>query len=734
MLNGRNEKSLKIFFCKSISIIILLFLLVAVFCLITPSFATPQSTKSIDIFSNNPNYKNNEPGSWKITKTSKWVSKDTVEVKMDVDTVLKKSDKNVDVIIALDEFQFLGEEKSKGLKEDVSDFSSSSQVLSSLTDNKEDLLGKVSSLKNEGTTSYYRALINVENILESYVKEDERECIVLMIMGGYSFNDSPYEEIEYKYLKEKYPFVIFNGIQYEMGNTVLEEIEKASDNYFVTDSSSLNSILFDVSLASEAYSIFRINDYIDANNFSIQSDGIKVSKGSITIDENDHCVNWNIAGLKSKTSATLTMKMKLKNELTNVAGLYSTGLKSIVKSEISDIEDYIEREETISLLNNSKVVYDGNMPTDCSLNEIPEGKNYFVFDTVEISENIPKCNGYQFKGWEIITDGVSKINDDYFTMPGEDVILRGVWSKVQVSKLMNGKVSELRTLYKQVEKEAKKYTGNSSTFKGNKNVYYYYGDTDNNKVLFAGFCWRIVRTTDTGGVKLIYYGIPDSSGWCTGVGTTIGKEYFNSYWDSGNAHVGYMYGDKDGTTYDVVHANKNNSTIKKGIDDWFKNNMLKYKDYLEGTVWCNDRSLSSGTGIGKTTTYYSAYKRLYENGNKADLTCQNDNDKFTVNSENGNGALTYPIALITADELILTYDASRHTYSIGGDVSYFWTMTPARGTLSGGYIYTFEGSQLSFNTRALDSSSIRPAISLQSEIEYSSGDGSAQKPYVILTD
>lgn len=104
MLNGRNEKFLKIFFCKSISIIILLFLLVAVFCLITPSFATPQSTKSIDIFSNNPNYKNNEPGSWKITKTSKWVSKDTVEVKMDVDTVLKKSDKNVDVIIALDEF------------------------------------------------------------------------------------------------------------------------------------------------------------------------------------------------------------------------------------------------------------------------------------------------------------------------------------------------------------------------------------------------------------------------------------------------------------------------------------------------------------------------------------------------------------------------------------------------------------------------------------------------------
>ena len=37
-------------------------------------------------------------------------------------------------------------------------------------------------------------------------------------------------------------------------------------------------------------------------------------------------------------------------------------------------------------------------------------------------------------------------------------------------------------------------------------VYYYRGDIDNNHVLFGGFCWKIVRTTETGGVKLIYNG------------------------------------------------------------------------------------------------------------------------------------------------------------------------------------------------------------------------------------
>ena len=37
-------------------------------------------------------------------------------------------------------------------------------------------------------------------------------------------------------------------------------------------------------------------------------------------------------------------------------------------------------------------------------------------------------------------------------------------------------------------------------------VYYYRGNVDNH-VLFANYCWRIVRTTETGGVKLIYNGV-----------------------------------------------------------------------------------------------------------------------------------------------------------------------------------------------------------------------------------
>ena len=39
-------------------------------------------------------------------------------------------------------------------------------------------------------------------------------------------------------------------------------------------------------------------------------------------------------------------------------------------------------------------------------------------------------------------------------------------------------------------------------------VYYYKGNVQNNNVLFGGFCWKIVRTTETGGVKIVYNGVP----------------------------------------------------------------------------------------------------------------------------------------------------------------------------------------------------------------------------------
>ncbi len=47
--------------------------------------------------------------------------------------------------------------------------------------------------------------------------------------------------------------------------------------------------------------------------------------------------------------------------------------------------------------------------------------------------------------------------------------------------------------------------GDTTTYANN--IYYYTGNVENNNVLFANYCWKIVRTTDTGGVKIVYNGV-----------------------------------------------------------------------------------------------------------------------------------------------------------------------------------------------------------------------------------
>ncbi len=80
-------------------------------------------------------------------------------------------------------------------------------------------------------------------------------------------------------------------------------------------------------------------------------------------------------------------------------------------------------------------------------------------------------------------------------------------------------------------------------------IYYYRGNVTNNNVKFAGFCWKAVRTTSTGGVKLVYNGRPDASGHCTNTtesSTQIKTSKFNEN-NNSPAYIGYMYGTIDGT-------------------------------------------------------------------------------------------------------------------------------------------------------------------------------------------
>ncbi|MBR7041871.1 MAG: hypothetical protein IKI04_00035, partial [Bacilli bacterium] len=115
-------------------------------------------------------------------------------------------------------------------------------------------------------------------------------------------------------------------------------------------------------------------------------------------------------------------------------------------------------------------------------------------------------------------------------------------------------------------------------------IYYYRGAVDNNNVLFGGFCWKIVRTTDTGGIKLIYNGVP-SNGECNNTGTDsqlASTAKFNTNSNS-PADVGYMYGTR--------YAYKSKSSSNLATPYLYGNDFT----YANGTYTLTDTITSTGT-------------------------------------------------------------------------------------------------------------------------------------------
>ena len=295
---------------------------------------------------------------------------------------------------------------------------------------------------------------------------------------------------------------------------------------------------------------------------------------------------------------------------------------------------------------------------------------------------------------------------------------------------------------------------------GNVPVYYYRGDADkvNNNIIFNNMCWKIIRTTETGGIKLIYNGTP-TDGKCetqTGDTTQMGISKFNESYDD-NAYVGYMYGAVGSSTYAATHANTNESTIKKYIDNWYSQNFDETTtSKLEDTIFCNDRSTKAydastigdtsmsshgSLGYGKKATFYGAAHRAsyWSNNPNPSLVCQNQNDKFTVNSKNGNGKLTNPVGLITLDEVVLagfnTYYSNTSDYRDTTNYLYtncnYWTISPivqdygsradVGRVVSTGYVDTGSVSA---------TIGVRPVVSLASGTLVT-GSGTTTNPYVV---
>ena len=273
----------------------------------------------------------------------------------------------------------------------------------------------------------------------------------------------------------------------------------------------------------------------------------------------------------------------------------------------------------------------------------------------------------------------------------------------------------------------------------NKTVYYFAGNAIDNWVKFGknasnqDLYWRIIRTNSDGSVRLLYHGTSVAA-----TDTYIEKSSFNSTYND-PMYVGYMYGTSNATAMD--RSNTNNSTIKTTIDNWYAQNMTSYTKYLSTTaVYCNDRSIpAGGYNIGSTRFFFGWPLRKAPT-----YDCEETEDRFTVDNSTGNGKLTYPIALMTADEVLFaggvykinagTWYYYNSTKGSSTGSTWWWLMTPYNWENNIAEMARISSSDqpgdLYANSVSL-THAVRPALSLKSCVKYSSGDGSASTPYTI---
>ena len=269
--------------------------------------------------------------------------------------------------------------------------------------------------------------------------------------------------------------------------------------------------------------------------------------------------------------------------------------------------------------------------------------------------------------------------------------------------------------------------------------YYFRGSVNNNYVKYAGAYWRIIRINGDGSVRLLYAGTTANA---SGTGLNIKSSAFNTKRDN-PAYNGYMYGSTLNESYAKTTANENNSTIKTVLDDWYKTHILgtNNESVIADAGFCNDRSIYSGNGYSTTesNTNYGPYRRYYQT-KQPTLKCTQTNDLFTLSTNSkGNKALTYPIGLITVDELMLSgyvdgyINKSAYTYS----TNTYWTLSPSyfgvTYTVSRGFNLDSEGYPRGYDYVTY-TNGVRPVINIKGDAKISGGIGTSSSPYEIVTN
>jgi len=298
----------------------------------------------------------------------------------------------------------------------------------------------------------------------------------------------------------------------------------------------------------------------------------------------------------------------------------------------------------------------------------------------------------------------------------------------------------------------KTYAGTTSAF-----------NTSNNDNAYVGYMYGLAGTTT-------------KANRCLKLNGTTVTDYISTY---GTKETCEANGGKWTTTaYEATHTNVKDSTIKGNIDTFYEtyieNGTTKqYEKYLADTIFCGDKTLADqdgtdnnignvetqlgyGTG-GSNETYYAATERLWYSSGKTSITTANPTlkcaegqtntySRYTKEEQNRNNVLTngdlkHPIALLSADELVMAgaFKSTKNqayylydSYANGTSNYYWWSLSPY--LFSGSFAGEFLGGAPynTLNSLGVDSGyGSRPVINLRSNVLIESGDGTDKGPYIL---
>ena len=308
--------------------------------------------------------------------------------------------------------------------------------------------------------------------------------------------------------------------------------------------------------------------------------------------------------------------------------------------------------------------------------------------------------------------------------------------------------------------EAEDDYGRSLYFRGNvTNNYVKFGKNSSNQDMY----WRIIRVNGDGTLRIIYDGTSAHANGEVSSDRSVGTSTFNGGsgrpYDAG--YVGFMYGNFDvpvgcsctrydsagicwytctgggSASYEEAHANINSSTIKTYLENWYSNNIVNtgYSSFISDETFCNDRTKrNEDLGYGQNLTFFGVNRRLDSNKSPS-LICPRKQDTFTKDdSVKGNALLTYPVGLITGDELALggfVYlgDYNYKTYLYKG--FWYWSISP-NGFSANGKAHVMTGSNNGSNSYVASTGDVAPVINLTTDaVDSFAGTGTMSDPFYI---